>query len=290
MVEYRKVKTLEGLKKDPTQGTAKKIPETFAAVQIHDDKDVTVTVTPQSALTADCWLVQFNGFKSCADCEEYLKPNCGGGATLAKMIIDHFKDSLMTKWEFNKYFGDKSIDEDPTFHGWLKYAKDKYAFRYSFNKYKRHIKQLRIMADEPEGPDLDALYPFFSHYKQPNNRTAQQSGYHQHTQCECALTTKKGSYRDVVIEQYNEIGALIRTLYYYHQHCVAVREKGTIWLNSAGFRTTTTKQRINGYLRDWSLYSDKQVWYLVKRQWTQTGSKIIEGPIRFYDGVKLEDI
>jgi len=32
----------------------------------------------QSELTADCWLIQFDGLSACKDCELLNKPDCGG--------------------------------------------------------------------------------------------------------------------------------------------------------------------------------------------------------------------
>jgi len=36
----------------------------------------------QSKLTADCWLVQFNGLQACTTCEYQGTDDCGGGKTL----------------------------------------------------------------------------------------------------------------------------------------------------------------------------------------------------------------
>lgn len=40
----------------------------------------------QSALTADCWLVQFRGLAACTDCPAFNSPDCGGGLTLWSLI------------------------------------------------------------------------------------------------------------------------------------------------------------------------------------------------------------
>lgn len=284
MVEYRKIKTIEGLEKGPTQGMAEKIPETFATTRIHEDKDLTVTTISQKNLTSDCWLVQFNGFRSCVGCEVFLKPDCGGGKTIARMIIDHFSDSIITKMKYNEFWSNEET-KDKSFYDFVKWTKQHYAFRYSFKKYRNHIRQLQSMAEEPKGPDLDNLYPFWNHHKQPNNEIIEQSGYHQHHKCDCEKTTKKGSYRDVVIS-FND-----KTLYYYHQHCIMVKDGERVILNSAGHRAVTTKERINRYLkRGWTLYSDKRVWWLAKRRWNVSGQYEYEkGPIRFYDGIELVD-
>jgi hypothetical protein len=36
----------------------------------------------QRSLTADCWLVQFQGLSACKTCQYKRKKNCGGGMTL----------------------------------------------------------------------------------------------------------------------------------------------------------------------------------------------------------------
>ena len=40
----------------------------------------------QSALTADCWLIQFDGLSACEDCEFLNTPDCGGQAIRAKLL------------------------------------------------------------------------------------------------------------------------------------------------------------------------------------------------------------
>ena len=42
-------------------------------------------VIDQSTLTADCWLVQFDGLKACETCELKGKRDCGGGETLKRL-------------------------------------------------------------------------------------------------------------------------------------------------------------------------------------------------------------
>ena len=40
----------------------------------------------QNKLTADCWLIQFNGLSACNTCEFKNTEECGGGMTLLKML------------------------------------------------------------------------------------------------------------------------------------------------------------------------------------------------------------
>lgn len=39
----------------------------------------------QSKLTADCWLIQFNGLSACTTCKLKGTSECGGGETLKRM-------------------------------------------------------------------------------------------------------------------------------------------------------------------------------------------------------------
>lgn len=75
-------------------------------------------------------------------------------------------------------------------------------------------------------------------YHQPQNRHPRQRS------CGCELTTEKGAYRDVTVELPDG-----RVAHFYHQTPVVVEEKNGIFrLNSSGYRTSTTKERINRYL------------------------------------------
>lgn len=74
-------------------------------------------------------------------------------------------------------------------------------------------------------------------YHQPvNGRTGSRA-------CPCELDTQKGAYRDVTIQMPSGL-----TLHYYHQSPVVVVLNGRYRLDSHGYRTPTTKQRINRYL------------------------------------------
>lgn len=53
-------------------------------------KDGTLVVTSQkvieqSTMTADCWMIQFEGLSACKKCEYKGTEECGGGETLKKM-------------------------------------------------------------------------------------------------------------------------------------------------------------------------------------------------------------
>ena len=250
----------------------KKIPETIGAYNVSDKGGVKVNVVQQATLTADCWLVQMQGFEACASCESYLKRNCGGGEMLSQMIYNHFKDSIYSGYKAAEFWKE---NPDASFYTFLRVCKEGGLIMHgAIRKYKLHIEQLKTISKEPKGKiDLDEVYPFMQEYMSGYNVIKTETGYHQCYQCDCEKTTEKGTYRDVVIQRTDE------TLYYYHQHCIVRRIGSTVVLNSAGHRTVTTKERINSYLKHYRLYSDRFKWYL-----TGDGKEI-----QFYDGIELED-
>jgi len=86
----------------------------------------------------------------------------------------------------------------------------------------------------------------------------EKDSYHQPNRtCGCTFTTGKGAYRDVTVK-YD--GA---TVHFYHQSPVVVVEGRTRRLDSHGYRTRTTKDRINRYLPDgYEVYQEAYEWYL----------------------------
>ena len=248
----------------------KKIKETLGAYNVSNEGGVKVNLVQRGALTSDCWLVQMNGFEACADCASYLRRNCGGGKMLVKMIYDYFKDSLYSGYNAQEFWTD---NPKASFYTFLRICKEDGLMMHSaIRKYKLHIEQIKTIRKEPKGKiNLDELYPFMDNYV--DGMITSQSGYHQRYQCTCEETTLKGAYRDVVIQKGDE------TLYYYHQHCIMRRNVYKVVLNSAGFRTTTTKERLGWYLKNWRLHSDKFKWYLTRD----------DQKVEFYDGIELED-
>jgi len=90
-----------------------------------------------------------------------------------------------------------------------------------------------------------------SGYHQPGGRRRGVRG------CGCTRTTDKGAYRDVTVD-YG--GA---TVHFYHQSAVVVKRGRTIRLDSHGYRTSTTKERINRHLPGgYRLYQEDYDWYL----------------------------
>jgi hypothetical protein len=89
-----------------------------------------------------------------------------------------------------------------------------------------------------------------------------QSGYHQpggtRPHCGCSLDTEKGAYRDVTVEMPDG-----RTAHFYHQSPVVVQKDGQYRLDSHGYRTSTTKERINRYLpTGFRVFQEDYEWYL----------------------------
>jgi len=89
-------------------------------------------------------------------------------------------------------------------------------------------------------------------------------GYHQpgtnryHVGCGCSLDTDKGAYRDVTVETPDGL-----VLYFYHQSPVVVQLGGRYRLDSHGYRTSTTKQRINRHTpRGVKVFQEDYEWYL----------------------------
>jgi len=74
-------------------------------------------------------------------------------------------------------------------------------------------------------------------------------GYHQPQEmsfrrsCGCKKTTSKGAYRDVSVEMPDS-----RLIHFYHQSPVVVEQSGLFRLDSCGWKTSTTKERINRHI------------------------------------------
>jgi hypothetical protein len=85
-------------------------------------------------------------------------------------------------------------------------------------------------------------------------------GYHQCRNCFCELTTRKGAYRDITIELDG------KELNYYHQNLVVVKnEDNSYILDSCGYMTKTTKERINRYIPSgFRVYQEDFTWYIQK--------------------------
>ena len=82
--------------------------------------------------------------------------------------------------------------------------------------------------------------------------------YHQCRNCNCRLTTKKGAYRDVSIELEGN------KYHFYHQNLVVKELKDKFVISSCGFKTKTTKERINRYIpKGYKVIQKDFKWYLI---------------------------
>ena len=85
-------------------------------------------------------------------------------------------------------------------------------------------------------------------------------GYHQCKNCYCELTTRKGAYRDITIELDG------KELHYYHLNLIVIKDLDNSYeLDSCGYRTKTTKERINRYIPSgFRVYQKDFTWYVSK--------------------------
>jgi len=93
----------------------------------------------------------------------------------------------------------------------------------------------------------------------------EKSGYHQPggrgrnaPRCGCSKTTEKGAYRDVTVELPD--GSIV---HYYHQSPVVVRDGQQYRLDNHGYKTSTTKERINRHIPSgYSVVQRDFTWYV----------------------------
>lgn len=56
------------------------------------------------------------------------------------------------------------------------------------------------------------------------------------------------------------------TKFYLHGNLIAKKEKGNVYISNAGWRTNTTKERLNG-LPGVNIYQKNWQWYLNGKEW-----------------------
>lgn len=74
--------------------------------------------------------------------------------------------------------------------------------------------------------------------------------------CGCSKTTDKGTYRDFSIKLDNGM-----FVHYYHQTPVVAEKDGKVWLNNGGYKTSSTKERINRY-SPFRVFQEDFTWYV----------------------------
>lgn len=100
-------------------------------------------------------------------------------------------------------------------------------------------------------------------------RVVSEDGYHKPDtkgkeswdKCGCDKTTRKGAYRDVTI-QHGE-----NRIHFYHQSPVVVETPEGVRVSSCGWKTDSTKERINRYLPPENrLIQEDGDWYVTREK------------------------
>ena len=127
------------------------------------------------------------------------------------------------------------------------------------------------------GDNLDLMYPFDREYYDESNDIVSEKDWHYSRLCTCRLTTRRGSYRYVIINKERNI-----LLHYLHQHCIAVEDKEKLVLSSCGFRTKITKDYLDGILpTGYCLVQRDYTWYITNYL------NNFKGGTEFYNGIEL---
>jgi len=249
-----------------------------------------VSVVPQKNLTSDCWLIQFRGLVACSDCEFFLKKNCGGGPTLLNMIADKilekYKDLRCVFSIAEQSTIAEAIDKGLSFYETLRYEggafrmkpmRLKKVYRQLVEDARREYERAKRVAEGSFVP-LDEKFPYFEMLDRAH-KIIQRTNWHYPQICDCELETRKGAYRDTILEIKQEDGSIV-VLYYYHQHCIMAEYSDRVVLDSCGWMTYTTKERLRLYLpARYSIYQENRVWKIYDRGTGET--------IEFFDGLEL---
>lgn len=255
----------------------------YHEMRLNGDKLETVETYSmnQADLTADCWPVQFKGLNACYDCENFCKPDCGGGSTLLNILASAVIERTgRLNAEFSimeQHFIAEHIQNGDEFHAILN-SRNVWRLNKVYRKYvqyahERHERESK--AKNGAFKPLDELFPFFD--MKEKGTIIEKGGYHRCLSCACELETRCGAYRDTVIE-YDGM-----TFYYYHQHCIMFKRGNQVTLDSCGWKTITTKERLNKYLPSgWGIWQSNWIWYV--GQYPYSKEKCTE----FQDGMTLE--
>jgi len=180
----------------------------------------------------------------------------------------------------------EKLEAEKTFYNFVKWCKLFNVWYYPLRKYRKEINtQKQIMKEKITAYDqhkevirLDQQFPYAEISKDDKNKQMFKESWHYSGRvCSCEPITRKGAYRDEGFQLSSG-----ETLYYYHQHCIVAKmPDGSMILDSCGYRTVTTKQRINRYLPSYTLYQQNYEWKLAKN-WKD------KKPIMFYDGMVIK--
>jgi len=298
MVEFIQIKNKKGLTQSRTHDIQKPIAETKGvsnAVTVQDNDDIKVNVIKQSSLTSDCWMVQMQGFDACVDCQFYAfnpksgqlrkKSECGGGQTLALMIKNIANMSIWDQDRAGRFF---QANPEASFVKFALAMDKERAWTHPLRKYRMKIKDLTEIEKTEQvfghHRSLDVDFPYQqtltdTYSPKPTFKRTHAENSHKPWQCTCVVPEgRKTTPRD---ETFVDNIAHI-TIYYYHQHCIVFEQKfkdcTEYVLDSCGFHTSTTKDRLNNYLpQGYSLSQQNHKWLL----------STPHGTIDFYDGMRV---
>ena len=217
----------------------------------------------RSALTEECWLVQLQGLDACKSCEYLGTDECGGGFKFLYQVLKHRGYALPFVFLStpNNTHGDiKTVQENRR----LILRALRHFFKEVFST--RHAEETRVAS-------LDFLFPY-ELVREIGDRIYK-GNYHYPRLCTCKTFGKKTVPRD----EWYKLGRM--TLVYYHQHCIIADDGMFIILDSCGFRTATTKERMNAYMCDKGynirVYQHNYKWYIQHNNQT----------LEFKDGISL---
>lgn len=93
----------------------------------------------------------------------------------------------------------------------------------------------------------------------------------------------------IVMDTLN-MGHDVITVTYHDNPVVNFFPDGTNTYSSCGWKTITTKERINWFLPNgFAVYQEKSVWYLSHRHWSDTFGRVETGKWIFADGIAIKD-
>lgn len=86
------------------------------------------------------------------------------------------------------------------------------------------------------------------------------------------------------------LGHDVITVKYHGNSIVNFYPDSTSSFSSCGWKTATTKERINWFLPDgFSLYQEKSVWYIEDYLWSNTQGRVVNGKWIFADGIAIKN-
>ena len=260
------------------KGIAQKVEKELELDRIKQEQNAPLVIHEirQGDLTSDCWLVQFRGLEACVECEYREKEDCGGGGTLLNLIGHLVKKrwgSLQTKFapidqnnigrciqaekSFHDVITDNCKDVEGTFATELTAGRVKKVYRELIKAEELRInKEKRIGTSEYK--PLDALYPYFDALRR-GSIISKASWHKTGIVCHCEPDNErmKGAYRDVIMEIPDEHVKL----FYYHQHCIVAEFDDRWILDSCGYHTATTLERMQRYARPLRIHQAHQNWW-----------------------------